>query len=122
MMDRPRPGLKQTMAGMILAAAMQGVKLALPNDSPRVPPSPEMRDKTKRQRWTAYQKSRRRAENRANAKANRESRAWRRKVPDDAQELKNSMTNWQASQYARAGRPKGLEDIRRFATMPRRRD
>lgn len=101
---------RMNFAAIGLAAAMSGAAMALPSNAPMLPKPPHVLDATPRQK--------RALENQRNQAANRKRRAEKRD-PDEAarQRRINGMTNWQRSQWGRAGYPKNR--IEEFLCMAR---
>lgn len=109
-----RMALTGALAAMALAGPALGMGL-VPR-GPKVPPPPvsyigkrpSLRQRKREERRERHQE-RRAAKLRAKTG---------RGVSDEARAV-NGMTNWQRNQWARAGYPKGLSEIRHFAALAR---
>ena len=93
-----RPSLALTVARIVSRVPR------LPTPAPTRAPEPKHRDRAPRGR-----------------RALRMSRFVSGPEDGERQALVNTMTNWQRSQWARAGYTKSLKKIRMFAKLPRRR-
>ena len=100
-------------AATALAAMMRGTQPAFPTNRHFLPKPPHVRNITPRQE--------RARENQRNQAANRRRRAEMFDPNGTAQQVVIAkMTNWQRSQWGRAGYPQDMDRLHKFAAMERR--
>lgn len=120
-----RRGIMGSMGGIAAVAMIGAVSLPMPAlrpDPVRIQAPIARFALSRRQRKRAAEKAERRKGHEANRKTR--LRVWRERMNGlDAEERERialiaRMTNWRRSQWARAGYPQDIEDVREFVTLP----